>query len=99
MPEETPSRYTFSDYSADWPAAFEREAERLRRVLGDELVDVHHIGSTSVPGLAAKAIIDLLPLVRTLAAVDARTPALREAGYRDWGEFGLPGRRYFTRDR
>jgi GrpB-like predicted nucleotidyltransferase (UPF0157 family) len=40
-----------------------------------------------------------LPLVRTIAAIGDRTPFLREAGYRDWGEFGLPGRRYFTRDR
>lgn len=93
------SRYSFSEYSADWPALFEREAERLRVLLGGELVAVHHIGSTSVPGLAAKPIIDLLPLVRSLTAIDERTPALREAGYRGWGEYGLPGRRYFTRDR
>jgi GrpB-like predicted nucleotidyltransferase (UPF0157 family) len=94
-----PSRYTFTDYSPDWPAEFEREAERLRSLLGEELVAVHHIGSTSVPGLAAKPIIDLLPLVRAIVAVDDLTPRLRDAGYRDWGEYGLPGRRYFTRDR
>jgi GrpB-like predicted nucleotidyltransferase (UPF0157 family) len=94
-----PSLYTFTDYSTDWPSAFETEAERLRALFGDELVAVHHIGSTSVPGLAAKPIIDLLPLVRSIAAVDDRTPLLRAAGYRDWGEYGLSGRRYFTRDR
>lgn len=94
-----PSRYTFTDYSPDWPSEFEREAERLRTLLGEELVAVHHIGSTSVPGLAAKPIIDLLPLVRAIAAVDDLTPRLRDADYRDWGEYGLPGRRYFTRDR
>jgi GrpB-like predicted nucleotidyltransferase (UPF0157 family) len=93
-----PSRYSFTDYSPDWPASFEQEAERLRTVLGEELVAVHHIGSTSVPGLAAKPIIDLLPLVRAIAAVDDLTPRFRDAGYRDWGEYGLPGRRYFTRD-
>jgi GrpB-like predicted nucleotidyltransferase (UPF0157 family) len=91
--------YTFTDYSADWPLAFEQEAERLRTLLGEELVAVHHIGSTSVPGLAAKPIIDLLPLVRSIAVVDDRTTLLRDAGYRDWGECGLPGRRYFTKDR
>jgi GrpB-like predicted nucleotidyltransferase (UPF0157 family) len=94
-----PSRYTFADYSPDWPPEFEREAGRLRALLGEELVAVHHVGSTSVPGLAAKPIIDLLPLVRAIAAVDDYTPRLREAGYRDWGEYGLPGRRLFTRDR
>lgn len=94
-----PSRYTFCDYSAEWPVMFEREADLLRGVLGAELVAVHHIGSTSVPGLAAKSVIDLMPLVRTLAAVDALEPELRTRGYRAWGECGLPGRRYFTWDR
>jgi GrpB-like predicted nucleotidyltransferase (UPF0157 family) len=94
-----PSRYTFSDYSAEWPVMFEREADLLRGVLGAELVAIHHIGSTSVPGLAAKPVIDLMPLVRTLAAVDALEPEFRTRGYRAWGECGLPGRRYFTRDR
>jgi GrpB-like predicted nucleotidyltransferase (UPF0157 family) len=94
-----PSRYTFADYSPEWPSEFEREAGRLRALLGEELVAVHHVGSTSVPGLAAKPIIDLLPLVRAIAAVDDSTPRLRKAGYRDWGEYGLPGRRLFTRDR
>jgi GrpB-like predicted nucleotidyltransferase (UPF0157 family) len=94
-----PSQYTFTDYSSDWPAEFRREADRLATLLGDTVIAVHHIGSTAVPGLAAKPIIDLLPVVRDLAAVDERTPRMVEAGYRAWGEFGLPGRRYFTRDR
>ncbi|HET6572325.1 MAG TPA: GrpB family protein [Fimbriiglobus sp.] len=93
-----PSRYTFTDYSPDWPTAFEQEADRLRALLGEELVAVHHIGSTSVPGLAAKPIIDVMPLVRAIAAVDDLTPRLQDEGYRAWGEYGLPGRRYFTRD-
>jgi GrpB-like predicted nucleotidyltransferase (UPF0157 family) len=94
-----PSRYTFTEYSPDWPSAFEQEAELLQTLLGEELVAVHHIGSTAVPGLAAKPIIDLLPLVRAIAVVDDLTPRLRDAGYQAWGEYGLPGRRYFTRDR
>src|SRR5688572_26829142 len=93
-----PSRYTFEPYSADWPRLFESEAERLRRLLGAELVAIHHIGSTAIPGLAAKPIIDLLPVVRQIDRVDALTPAFEAAGYRAWGEYGLSGRRYFTRD-
>jgi GrpB-like predicted nucleotidyltransferase (UPF0157 family) len=94
-----PSLYTFEEYSPEWPAEFTREAERWNALLGAELVAVHHIGSTSVPGLAAKPIIDLLPLVRSISAVDERSPSLVTAGYKAWGEYGLPGRRYFTKDR
>jgi hypothetical protein len=69
------------------------------QALGDELVVVHHIGSTSVPGLAAKPIIDLLPEARSLVLIDELTPAFERAGYVAKGENGLQGRRYFTRDR
>ncbi len=91
--------YAFSGYSPRWPAAFAEEAARLRVLLGAEVVDIHHIGSTSVPGIAAKPVIDMLPLVRSLGALDRRTGMLQRAGYRAWGEYGLAGRRYFTRDR
>jgi GrpB-like predicted nucleotidyltransferase (UPF0157 family) len=93
-----PSLYTFTDYSPAWPAAFAAEAERLGSLLGDTLVAIHHIGSTSIPGLAAKPIIDLLPLVRAIVEIEALTPKLEAAGYKAWGEYGLPGRRYFTKD-
>ncbi|HZL89478.1 MAG TPA: GrpB family protein [Pirellulaceae bacterium] len=93
-----PSRYTFEPYSADWPRQFEREAEKLRELLGAELVAIHHIGSTAVPGLAAKPIIDCLPIVRQIERADSLTSAFEAAGYRVWGEYGLPGRRYFTKD-
>lgn len=98
-PQSIPSRYTFSDYSPDWPRQFEVEAAKLRALLEDELLVVHHIGSTSVPGLAAKPIIDMLPIVRVIERVDDITPQLQQAGYKAWGEYGLSGRRFFTRDR
>jgi GrpB-like predicted nucleotidyltransferase (UPF0157 family) len=66
-----PSRYRFAEYSSEWPREIEREAKRWRELLGAELIEVHHIGSTSVPGLAAKPIIDVLPLVREIGRVDA----------------------------
>ena len=77
-----------------WRDAFEAEAARLRSILGENLVEIHQIGSTAIPSIAAKPIIDILPVVREIDRVDA----LAAAGYRAWGEFGLPGRRYFTRE-
>jgi GrpB-like predicted nucleotidyltransferase (UPF0157 family) len=70
-------------------------AERLR-VLGPTLVIVHHIGSTAVPGLAAKPIIDLMPLVIDLAGLDMKREDVEALGYIWHGELGIPGRRYCT---
>jgi len=69
------------DYDPEWPARFEREAERIRSALGDKALLLEHSGSTSVPGLAAKPIIDIVLAVRDSADEDAYVPALEAAGY------------------
>lgn len=63
---------------------------------GATVLEVHHIGSTAVQGLRAKPILDLLPVVTSLAELDAVQSALRAAGYAWRGEQGMPGRRYLT---
>jgi GrpB-like predicted nucleotidyltransferase (UPF0157 family) len=60
-------------------------------------MEVHHIGSTAVPGLAAKPIIDIVLEVSDLAALDAHNSQMEEIGYKPRGEFGIPGRRYFQK--
>jgi GrpB-like predicted nucleotidyltransferase (UPF0157 family) len=77
-----------------WAGLYEAEAARIRAVLGESLVAIHHIGSTAVPGLAAKPIIDLLPVVTDVALADACTPQFEALGYECMGEFGIPGRRF-----
>ena len=72
-----------------------RYAERLR-VLGSILLKVHHIGSTSVPGLIAKPIIDLLPAVTDLTDLDRKRGSVEALGYKWHGEFGISERRYCT---
>ncbi|SFQ38739.1 GrpB family protein [Salibacterium halotolerans] len=69
------------EYNPRWPALFEREAGRIRSVLGDTALQIEHIGSTSVPGLCAKPIIDIVLVVDD--AVDEMTyaPDLEQAGY------------------
>ncbi|MBX3440804.1 MAG: GrpB family protein [Planctomyces sp.] len=83
---------------AHWPDAAQAEFLRLGELLGDVLVRSEHIGSTSIPGLAAKPIIDLLPVVDRLARLDDARPALESAGYEWRGEFGIAGRRLCLRD-
>ncbi|WP_232376728.1 GrpB family protein [Amycolatopsis aidingensis] len=79
---ELNSTVTLAEYDPRWPLLYEREAERIRRVLGDRVVLLEHVGSTSVPGLCAKPIIDILLVVADSDDEDAYLPALEAAGYR-----------------
>lgn len=81
-----------------WPAQAQAEADRWRALDLPGLVAIHHIGSTSVPGLPAKPIIDLLPVFETIDACDASRQQIETLGYEWLGELGLPGRRYVRRD-
>ena len=72
---------TLVDYDPAWPAQFAREAARIRRALGDRALRVEHVGSTAVPGLIAKPIIDILLVVTDSADEPAYVPALEAAGY------------------
>ena len=81
----------------EWAAMAEAEAARLRGAIGgDVVVAIHHIGSTSIPGICAKPTIDLMPLVTSLAALDSREAHVRVLGYEWRGEFGIPGRRFLS---
>ena len=85
------------EYSPVWREKYEEEAEKIREILRDNCLEIHHIGSTAVEGLKAKPIIDILPVVRDLGAVDARAGDFEELGYEYLGEFGIPGRRYLRK--
>ena len=69
------------DYDPEWADLFAREADRIRAVLGSRALRIEHTGSTSVPGLAAKPIIDMLLVVSDSADEAAYVPALEAAGY------------------
>jgi GrpB-like predicted nucleotidyltransferase (UPF0157 family) len=87
------------DYSPLWPAMFEAEAQALREALGPSVVRVEHIGSTAVPGMGAKPIIDILVGAESLPAIERGIPGLVALGYRYIPEFEdqLPQRRYLVR--
>ncbi|MBI2782224.1 MAG: GrpB family protein [Chloroflexi bacterium] len=72
---------TLVEYDPGWPVLFEREATRIRAALGDAVVRLEHTGSTSVPGLAAKPIIDITLIVPSSADEPAYVPQLEAAGY------------------
>jgi GrpB-like predicted nucleotidyltransferase (UPF0157 family) len=70
-----------AEYDPQWPILFEREEERIRGALGERALGVEHVGSTSVPGLAAKPLIDIVLVVADSSDEDAYVPPLEAAGY------------------
>jgi GrpB-like predicted nucleotidyltransferase (UPF0157 family) len=78
-----------------WPKMAAEIGARLG-VLGKTLTVVHHIGSTAIPGLAAKPVIDLMPIVTDLAELDLKQSLVESLGYAWHGEFGVDGRRFCT---
>jgi GrpB-like predicted nucleotidyltransferase (UPF0157 family) len=70
------------DYDPAWPAQYEGEAAKIRSALGDTALVLEHVGSTSIPGMSAKPIIDILLAVADSADEDAYVPALTAEGYR-----------------
>jgi GrpB-like predicted nucleotidyltransferase (UPF0157 family) len=93
--EPLPGRILLRDYDPTWPAWYNREAARIRQALGDRALRLEHVGSTSVPGLAAKPIIDMVLEVPDSADEPAYAGDLVAAGYvhrirePDWFEHRL----------
>lgn len=90
-------RVEVTGYQEKWNQIFNEESDRIIDIFGDELIDIHHIGSTSVRGLKAKPIIDMMPIVKQIENVDLYTAQMAKLGYEALGEFGIKGRRYFRK--
>ena len=69
------------DYDPQWPIKYQRHATKIKKSVGTSALQIEHIGSTSVPGLGAKPIIDILLVVRNAADERDYLPALEAAGY------------------
>ena len=84
-------------YDRQWPLMFESESSLIQALLGEVVKGVHHIGSTSVPGMAAKPVIDILLEVAGISELDKCNSVMTRAGYIARGENGIRGRRYFIK--
>jgi GrpB-like predicted nucleotidyltransferase (UPF0157 family) len=84
-------------YDPRWTKLFADEAAQIQAALGEDCVAVEHVGSTSIPGLAAKSVIDILVGVTALTAGELTVPALEALGYEYRGENGIPGRLFFRK--
>jgi len=85
------------NYDPKWPVDFKNESTQLYRVLKDLVNKIYHIGSTAVPGLMAKPIIDIMLDVSDLDLLDDKAIDMEQMGYEVMGEFGIKGRRYYRK--
>lgn len=85
------------DYNPEWATLFEQEKARLLAVAGDYIEEIQHVGSTAVPGLAAKPIIDIMIAIRGLSLVEKTVAPIESLGYGYMGEYGLPERHFFRK--
>jgi GrpB-like predicted nucleotidyltransferase (UPF0157 family) len=90
-----PGPIVLADYDPRWPQIFEELKNSIASALGGLAVSIEHVGSTAVPGLAAKPIIDMDVLVRSALDVPAAIERLAQIGYTHQGDFGVPGREAF----
>ena len=91
-------RVFLEPYDPCWAEEFARESSLVTIAMGNLLVAIHHIGSTAIPGMHAKPVIDMLAAVRNVFLLDERNTRLEGLGYEAMGEFGIPERRYFRKD-
>lgn len=92
-----PQHITVVNYDPEWPSKYVRERDYITEILKENCISIYHIGSTSVPGLAAKPIIDIMAVVRSLEELDMVAEKFSEIGYEYLGEFGITGRRYLRK--
>lgn len=85
-------------YNPNWKKNFALESSQIAKALGKNVIFIHHIGSTAIPNIYAKPIIDFLVEVRDIDRVNEKNASMEALGYEALGEFGLVGRRYFRKE-
>lgn len=85
-------------HNPQWKTEFELESQQIAKILAENIIFIHHIGSTAIPNIYAKPIIDLLIEVKDINLIADKTSAMVGLGYEAMGEFGLSGRRYFRKE-
>ncbi|MBW8348456.1 GrpB family protein [Bacillus sp. IITD106] len=86
-----------SDFNENWAQMFQDESQFLKTIFGNEIIKFEHFGSTSVKGLKAKPVIDMMCIVNDIEKIDSFNNKMHSLGYDVAGEWGIPGRRLFRK--
>jgi GrpB-like predicted nucleotidyltransferase (UPF0157 family) len=90
--------YRLVEYDPNWPNEYIKRREKISSVLGENIIDIQHVGSTSIVGMTAKPQIDILVAVKDLGAVREKYGQMLAAGFRSHGDYDQIGEEYFTED-
>lgn len=93
-----PRRVELFPHDPNWARLYQEEAGKLANLLYSEMIAIHHMGSTAIPAIFAKPIIDILVVVKNIDRIDQYNDQMTTLGYLARGEHGIPGRRYFSKD-
>jgi GrpB-like predicted nucleotidyltransferase (UPF0157 family) len=96
-PQLNPGAVVLEPFNVQWQQLASAEADQISVALSGEVLEVRHIGSTTIPGIKAKPVLDFVLVVRDLNSLDTNTHRLAHLRYMPLGEHGIPGRRYFTK--
>jgi GrpB-like predicted nucleotidyltransferase (UPF0157 family) len=86
-----------SEFSEQWARMYEQEVERLNEIFKDEVIRFEHFGSTSVEGMKAKPVVDMMCIVKDINIIDGYNEKMASLGYDVAGDWGIPGRRLFRK--
>ncbi|SHJ89575.1 GrpB domain, predicted nucleotidyltransferase, UPF0157 family [Clostridium amylolyticum] len=84
-------------YKTEWKKDYANEEKKIKNVFKDELINIHHIGSTAIPGICAKPVIDIMVIVKDICKVDMLNNEMLTIGYFSKGKYGIKGRRFFVK--
>lgn len=85
------------EYRKEWITQFHEEATLIKNIFKNNFSAIHHIGSTAIPNMPAKPTIDILLEVKKIDLVDNINDEMAILGYEAWGEYNIPGRRFFVK--
>ena len=84
-------------YNKNWKKEYQKEEKILKDILKDKIIEIEHVGSTSIEGLQAKPIIDILIVIKSFDKISEIEKLLKDYGYINHGDHGIPNRCFFTK--
>lgn len=99
LTSHTDRKYTIEEYRPEWKTTFDTEADRIRRVFGDDIIAIEHVGSTSVPGMAGKPCIDMDVVIKDISRIAAHEQQLEKLGYEALGELVAKNAFFFGKEK